>query len=145
MDIQLLPWSEATEIALPVRVEVFVKEQSVPEDLELDEYDSVATHAVLFEDNLVLGTGRVFQKDLTSHVFYIGRLCVLKKYRGAGYGAYLFKTLIEYAKQQGATECRLHAQMVSQLFYKKFGFVADEDIFMEAGIEHVLMRLAMTK
>jgi len=61
MDIQLLPWSEAAEIALPVRMEVFVKEQSVPEDLELDEYDPVATHAVLFEDNLVLGTGRVFQ------------------------------------------------------------------------------------
>jgi predicted GNAT family N-acyltransferase len=145
MDIQLLPWSEAEEIALPVRIEVFVKEQSVPEDLELDEYDPVATHAVLFEDNLVIGTGRVFQKDVTTHVFYIGRLCVLKKNRGAGYGEFLFKTLIEYAKQQGAIECRLHAQMVSQLFYKKFGFVADPEIFMEAGIEHVLMRLAMAK
>ena len=145
MDIQLLPWSEAVEIALPVRIEVFVKEQSVPEDLELDEYDPIATHAVLFEDNLVIGTGRVFQKDVTTRVFYIGRLCVLKKYRGAGYGEYLFKTLIEYAKQQGAIECQIHAQIVSQLFYKKFGFLADEDIFMEAGIEHVLMRLAMTK
>ena len=145
MDIQLLPWSEAAEIALLVRIEVFVKEQSVPEDLELDEYDPIATHAVLFEDNLVIGTGRVFQKDVTTRVFYIGRLCVLKKYRGAGYGEYLFKTLIEYAKQQGAIECQIHAQIVSQLFYKKFGFVADAEVFMEAGIEHMLMRLAMTK
>ncbi|BDW11056.1 acetyltransferase [Polynucleobacter sp. SHI8] len=143
MDIQLLKWQQAEEIALPIRTEIFVNEQSVPLDLELDEYDIEATHALLWVDGLTVGTGRVFKKEITSNVFFIGRLCVLKRYRGLGYGEYLMKTLIQHARQQGATECCIHAQSISQLFYKKLGFIAHPEIFMEAGIEHVLMTLTV--
>ena len=145
MDIQLVKWEEGQEIALPIRIEVFVKEQSVPLDLEQDEYDSVAIHALLWVHGQAIGTGRVFKKDIDSNHFFIGRLCVLKKYRGSGYGEYLMKSLIQYAQQQGATECCIHAQTISQLFYKKLGFVAYPETFMEAGIEHVLMKLTMTQ
>jgi GNAT superfamily N-acetyltransferase len=144
MDIQLLTWQQAEEIALPIRIEVFVKEQSVPFDLEQDEYDSVATHALLWVDGQTIGTGRVFKKDMNSNVFFIGRLCVLKKYRGLGHGEYLMNALIKYAQQHGASACCIHAQTNSQLFYKKLGFVAHPETFMEAGIEHVLMQLTMT-
>jgi predicted GNAT family N-acyltransferase len=145
MDIQILTWQQAEEIALPIRIEIFVKEQSVPLDLELDQYDIEATHVLLWVDGQAIGTGRVFKKDNTSDIFFIGRLCVLKRYRGLGNGEYLMKTLIQYAQQQGATECCIHAQSMSQLFYKKLGFVAHPETFMEAGIEHVLMQLTVTQ
>ena len=144
MDIQLQTWSQAEEIVMPIRIEVFVKEQSVPEDLERDEYDIDATHALLIVDGQTIGTGRVFQKDALSKTYFIGRLCVVKKYRGVGYGEPLMKKLIDHALQQGAQECCIHAQRVSQLFYKKLGFIAEPDVFMEAGIEHVVMKLAMS-
>jgi len=145
MDVQLVKWEEAQEIALPIRIEIFVKEQSVPLDLEQDEYDYEATHALLWVDGQAIGTGRVFKKDVATDVFFIGRLCVLNRYRGLGHGEYLMNTLIEYAQHQGATECCIHAQNMSQLFYKKLGFIADSETFMEAGIEHVLMKLTMTQ
>ena len=144
MDTQLLTWQQAEEIALAIRIEIFVKEQGVPLDLEQDEYDLKARHALLWVDGQAIGTGRVFEKDNDSKVFFIGRLCILNRYRGAGIGEYLMKTLIEYAKKQGAVECCIHAQSMSQLFYKKLGFIAEQEIFMEAGIEHVLMKLTMT-
>jgi predicted GNAT family N-acyltransferase len=144
MDIQLLTWHQAEEIALPIRIEIFVKEQGVPLDLEQDEYDFKATHALLWVDGQAIGTGRVFKKDIDSKVCFIGRLCVLNRYRGGGKGKKLMKALIEYAKQQGAVECCIHAQSMSQLFYKNLGFIAEQEIFIEAGIEHVLMKLTMT-
>jgi predicted GNAT family N-acyltransferase len=144
MDIQLQPWFNAEEIVMPIRIEVFVKEQSVPEDLERDEYDINALHALLIVDGQTIGTGRVFQKDTQSKTYFIGRLCVIKKYRGVGYGESLMKKLIAYAQQQGAQECCIHAQRVSQLFYKKLGFMTEPEVFMEAGIEHVVMKLAMS-
>lgn len=144
MDIQLQTWFQAEETVMPIRIEVFVKEQSVPEDLERDEYDIDAIHALLIVDGQTIGTGRVFQKDALSKTYFIGRLCVVKKYRGVGYGELVMKKLIEHAQQQGATECCIHAQRVSQLFYKKLGFIAEPDVFMEAGMEHVVMKLAMS-
>ena len=144
MDIQLQTWFKAEEIVMPIRIEVFVKEQSVPEDLERDEHDVNASHALLIVDGQTIGTGRVFQKDIQSKTYFIGRLCVVKKYRGVGYGELLMKKLIEHAQQQGAQECCIHAQRVSQLFYKKLGFIAEPEVFMEAGIEHVVMKLAMS-
>jgi predicted GNAT family N-acyltransferase len=143
MNIQILTWRQAEDIAMPLRIEIFVKEQSVPFDLEQDEFDSFAMHALLWLDDQVIGTGRVFKKDPSSNVYFIGRLCVLKKYRGAGYGENLMKTLIHYAKEKGAAKCCIHAQTISQLFYKKLGFVAHPETFKEAGIEHVLMTLTM--
>lgn len=144
MDIQLQTWFQAEETVMPIRIEVFVKEQSVPEDLERDEYDIDAIHALLIVDGQTIGTGRVFQKDALRKTYFIGRLCVVKKYRGVGYGELVMKKLIEHAQQQGATECCIHAQRASQLFYKKLGFTAEPKVFMEAGIEHVVMKLAMS-
>ena len=141
--IQLYTWDKAEELVLPIRLEVFVKEQSVPIDLELDEYDFVAHHAVLSHDGFPIGTGRVFKKNLNDDIFYIGRLCVQKKYREMGFGQQIMKELIQYAQTQGAKACRLHAQTASQFFYKKLGFKSSNEHFMEAGIEHVLMTLTM--
>ena len=139
----LYTWDKAEELVLPIRIEVFVKEQSVPIDLEVDEYDFIAHHAVLIHDGFPIGTGRVFKKNLNQDTFYIGRLCVQKKYREMGFGQQIMKELIQYAQQHGAKECCLHAQTTSQFFYKKFGFESSKENFMEAGIEHVLMSLAM--
>jgi len=142
-DIQLYSWDKAEELVYPLRLEVFVKEQGVPIDLELDEYDSQAQHAVFYHDGFPVGTGRVFKKNFEENTFYIGRLCVLKKYREMGYGEQIMNSLIQFAKSHQAKECCLHAQTVSQYFYQKFGFKASGDTFMEAGIEHVVMNLTM--
>jgi predicted GNAT family N-acyltransferase len=144
MDIQLFNWGQAEDLALPVRLQVFVKEQGVPLDLEVDEYDPIAKHAVIFDDGVPIGTGRVFKKNPNSETFFIGRLCILKKYRDMGYGQELMATLIKHARQQSAQTCCLHAQTISQFFYKKFGFIATGDTFMEAGIEHIQMQLTVS-
>ena len=142
-DIQLYSWDKAEELVYPVRLEVFVKEQGVPIDLELDEYDLKAQHVVFYHDGFPVGTGRVFKKNFEEDTFYIGRLCVLKKYREMGYGEQIMNSLIQFAKSHQAKVCCLHAQTVSQYFYQKFGFKASGDTCMEAGIEHVVMNLTM--
>ena len=142
-DIQLYSWDKAEELVYPVRLEVFVKEQGVPIDLELDEYDLKAQHVVFYHDGFPVGTGRVFKMNFEEDTFYIGRLCVLKKYREMGYGEQIMNSLIQFAKSHQAKVCCLHAQTVSQYFYQKFGFKASGDTFMEAGIEHVVMNLTM--
>jgi predicted GNAT family N-acyltransferase len=143
MEIQLLNWKIAEVYALPIRIEVFVQEQNVPIDLEQDQYDSIALHAVLFVSGKAVGTARLFQESPVSNIFCIGRVCVLQNLRGQGYGYKMMEALIAQAKKMGSVECQIHAQLTSQSFYSKLGFVASSETFMEAGIEHVMMRLAM--
>jgi predicted GNAT family N-acyltransferase len=142
--IEFSSWSQCAEEIMPIRFEVFVDEQDVPPELEEDEFDQDATHAILQFYGVTIGTARIFQKVKDSKVFYIGRLSVLKKYRGLGLGQYLMQALINKAKEFGAAECVLHAQSPTQSFYETFGFKPCSDTFTEAGIEHVKMQLYLS-
>ena len=132
-DIQIMSWQAAQHLAYPVRYTVFVQEQGVPEELELDEEDITAWHAVLLVDGVAVGTGRLTASGK------IGRLAVLKKHRKRGYGAKLVHSLVNHGVTNGITNFYLHAQTCAQSFYEKLGFKANGSEFIEAGIMHIRM------
>lgn len=134
-------WAICREDAAPIRHEVFVIEQHVPEALELDEQDAACVHAVAYDEagRTMMGTGRLLPDG------HIGRMAVRKPYRGCGVGARLLLALMEVAQQRGECEVVLSAQLSAQAFYARYGFQAEGDTYMDAGIEHVLMRCALPR
>ena len=121
-----------------LRLEVFVKEQGVPEELELDALDETAIHAVASEGGIVVGTGRLI---LTAPgEAQIGRMAVRRSARRRGIGGQILRFLETEAKASGSTRVELHAQRYVSKFYRQHGYEEEGDPFVEAGIEHVLMR-----
>jgi predicted GNAT family N-acyltransferase len=125
------------EAAIGVRFRVFVEEQSVPPEEELDEYDAAATHAVALHDGTVVGTGRVILGEGPAR---IGRMAVDQPWRRNGVGGLLLTFLEEEARSQGATGFVLHAQEYVKSFYAAHGYQEHGEVFLEAGIRHVEMR-----
>ena len=134
--IQILSWEQAQAWACPIRLEVFVKEQGVPKELELDEDDPLAWHAVAELDTLIIGTARL-QKNGK-----IGRLAVIQAYRLQGVASAMMNALLKFGQQHGIKEFYLHAQIEALPFYEGFGLVANGPVFNEAGIAHQTMKKA---
>ncbi len=121
-----------------VRETVFVVEQNVPLDMEWDELDPQCHHVIARDSqNRPIGTGRLTPEHK------IGRMAVLKEWRGKGVGEALLRELIVKARQLGWAEVSLHAQVSAEGFYGKFGFQPVGERFDEAGIEHQSMRLEL--
>jgi predicted GNAT family N-acyltransferase len=140
ISIQITHWDEAKNQVMPIRHEVFIKEQEVPEELEWDEFDQNALHAIVKKENQVIGTARLI---IDKTIARVGRMAIQKEYREQGIGQKLLLTLIQTAKQMGAQECILHAQTHAIAFYAKADFEPHGPIFDEAGIPHVEMRLIL--
>jgi predicted GNAT family N-acyltransferase len=122
-----------------VRRAVFVVEQFVPEAEEWDDEDAVSRHVIAHAAaGDAIGTGRLVPHGTHAR---IGRMAVLKDWRGRGVGSALLRELIAMARDAGYVETRLHAQTHALAFYSKFGYIAVGDEFIEAGIPHVEMRL----
>ena len=132
MEILIKPWKEAQNDAFLVRQKVFIHEQKVPADLELDEYDALAAHALAYLDGDCIGTGRLV--DLGGGQAQIGRMAVLAQFRGAGMGKQILKKLIQLASSQGAKWIILHSQVAAIPFYEKQGFEVQGSMYDEAGI-----------
>jgi len=129
-------WQDNSEALSNVRRIVFIKEQHVPEALELDELDLVCHHVLITDaDNQPIATGRISPDGR------IGRMAVLKEYRGQGIGSALLAALLEYAGQEHYAGIYLHAQLTAIPFYEKHGFMVDGEPFMDAGILHKNMIL----
>jgi predicted GNAT family N-acyltransferase len=141
LDILIRPWQEAQKDAFRVRHEVFILEQRVPEDLEIDEFDLVAFHALAYSDNVCIGTARLHIND--DGLGQIGRMAVLSPFRNKGLGRQIMKALIETAKSKGVSSLVLHAQVSAIPFYEKLGFVANGPIYDEAGIPHRNMMMVL--
>jgi predicted GNAT family N-acyltransferase len=116
-----------------VRFKVFVDEQNVPEELEIDGYDDEATHVLILLDDQAIGTGRILADG------HIGRVAVLKKYRGQGVGKLIMKKLIEWAQENQLETLWLSSQWHARGFYIDLDFVCIGDRFEEAGIDHIKM------
>ena len=140
INISITNWSQAKDLVAPIRLEVFVYEQEVPEDMEWDELDQDALHAIVKKENQVIGTARLI---IDGQEAKIGRMAIKKEYREQGVGQKLLSTLIQTAKEKGAQECILHAQTHAIAFYAKAAFEPNGPIFDEAGISHVEMRLIL--
>jgi predicted GNAT family N-acyltransferase len=121
-----------------VREPVFVEEQRVPLELEWDELDPKCHHVIARDDaHRPIGTGRLTPEHK------IGRMAVLKEWRGRGVGEALLRALVERARELGLPEVSLHAQVDAIGFYEKFGFEGYGERFEEAGIQHQSMKLAL--
>lgn len=122
-----------------IRQEVFVKEQGVPPEVELDEFDTLqgpCKHILVEVDGNAVGTGRVRFVDEFGK---LERICVLKSYRNLGLGKVIVKELEQIAKEEGVEKVKLHAQTHAKQFYEKLGYEVQSDEFMEEGIPHYLM------
>jgi predicted GNAT family N-acyltransferase len=133
--IRLCNWDEARADARGIRELVFVREQGVPLALEMDDQDAYCDHALAYaEDGLAVGTGRLLPDG------HIGRMAVVKEWRGQGVGALLLQALMEQARQRRHARVRLNAQAYAAGFYRRYGFEVSGSEFMEAGIPHVPMQ-----
>jgi predicted GNAT family N-acyltransferase len=134
VSIRIAAWPEARADAMSVREAVFVVEQGVPPEIELDEWDPQCDHALALEPGgRAVGTGRLLPDG------HIGRMAVLRDWRGRGVGGAILAALVERAAARGMTRLVLNAQTHAAPFYARYGFVAFGDEFMEADIPHVAM------
>lgn len=121
-----------------IRFTVFVDEQRVPEDLEMDDRDRLCTHVLAFgDDDAAIGTGRIDGDGK------VGRVAVLASQRGRGVGAALMDHLHAIARRKQLEKVWCHAQVVAEPFYTRLGYRAVGEHFFEAGIEHVKMEMAL--
>jgi len=134
VSIRILPWPDARTDAMSVREAVFVVEQGVPPAIEIDEWDPQCDHALAFAPRgRVVGTGRLLPDG------HIGRMAVLRDWRGRGVGSAILAALVERAAARGMKRLVLNAQTHAVPFYATHGFVAFGAEFMEADIPHVAM------
>ena len=134
-----------------LRHEVFVVGQGVPVELERDELDASADHAVALDAaGAVVGTGRLVDGRIDQEgrlepgtpgtVGTVGRMAVAAAARGSGTGRALLDLLVRRAGERGLPEVELHAQLHARSFYERAGFTPFGEVYLEAGIEHLGMR-----
>ena len=136
--IELGPWEVLRAEAEPIRFEVFVDEQKVPPESELDEWDATSVHALAFDAaGRAVATGRLLPDG------HIGRMAVRREARGQGAGATVLRALMAAAQARGRTEVVLSAQTHALAFYERAGFVAEGPEYLDCDIPHRLMRRAL--
>jgi len=128
------------EQAWALRRRVFIDEQKVPEEIELDADDARALHALALEGGRPVGCGRMLARGDYAK---IGRMAVLAERRGAGIGRRVLQFLVERARQRGFRRAVLDAQLHAEGFYLKQGFTPVGEVFEEAGIMHRRMERAL--
>jgi len=137
LKIELRDWRAAEVEAKRIRFTVFVEEQRVPPELEMDEHDAQSVHALAYAEGKVVGTGRLLPDG------HIGRMAVLKDWRGRGAGRALLRALIDAARRRGDREVALNSQVQALGFYGAEGFQPEGAVYEEAGIPHQAMRLKL--
>ncbi|HNV27159.1 MAG TPA: GNAT family N-acetyltransferase [Nitrospira sp.] len=131
MRVKLVDWVDAEPLIRPVRETVFIHEQAVPEELEWDGLDPQCAHVLAWNgQGDAIGTARM-QPNGT-----IGRMAVLKDWRGRGAGRALLEALLDCAVRQELTRVTLSAQTHAIGFYERAGFHVVGELFIDAGIPH---------
>ena len=137
MKIKRLDSEQEWEQVVALRQEVFVEEQGVPPELELDGKDSSAVHFLVRIEDEVVGTCRLRQEGKLGKV---ERMAVKEGFRRQGIGSQLLTRLIRFANKEGLKKLNLHAQKQAVGFYQQQGFeITSSDIIQEAGIGHFSM------
>lgn len=141
LNFRTFRWGEpGTEEAQAIRRRVFIEEQSVPEEEEWDELDAVALHCLGLRAGVPVATGRMVLVDGTGK---IGRMAVLAEARGIGLGGEVLEALMDAAVAGGAAKLYLSAQTYAIGFYQRYGFRAEGPEYLDAGIPHRDMHLAL--
>lgn len=137
--IEIKP-NEDFSASYEIRKTVFVEEQNIPIENEMDGLDSVCFHIILYNDAAPVGSGRLY---VHLHVARLGRVAVLQNERGKGYATLICKALIDIAKRENAKRVTLDSQAYVVPLYEKLGFISEGDEFLEEGIPHVKMNLEL--
>ena len=126
-----------TKAIQALRMRVFVDEQGISREIEIDHLDDSAIHAVAYESDTIVGTGRLIL-DTSTHA-HIGRMAVDAPYRSIGVGSAVLAFLENCARSKGIKSVTLNAQHHAKEFYTKHGYQEQGDMFLEAGLLHVEM------
>jgi predicted GNAT family N-acyltransferase len=135
--------------ALAIRRAVFIEEQGVPVELEIDEHDGdpavlkTAVHVLGLVEGQPVSTGRLLLERDEQGYAHVGRVAVLAGERGKGYGAAVMGRLHALAVERGYRGITLAAQLHAIGFYERLGYVARGEVFLDAGIEHRWMDLEL--
>ncbi|MEO7391499.1 MAG: YbgC/FadM family acyl-CoA thioesterase [Ramlibacter sp.] len=142
VDVKAGAWDDLGTHAGRIRSQVFLEEQQIPAEMEWDDGDAAAIHAVAYNRlGQPIATGRLLQQ--APGVARIGRMAVHRALRGSGVGRQVLRALLDIAAARGDREAMLHAQRSAQDFYSGLGFHVRGETFEEAGITHIEMALAL--
>ena len=131
--VSLADWAKDKSILREIRKVVFIEEQSVPAELEWDEFDKNSTHYLVTDNKNPIATGRLKPDG------QIGRMAVIKSHRRLGAGSALLDFIIDHAKQSELEKVYCHAQVDAIDFYLQKGFEVTGEEFLDAGIPHQAM------
>lgn len=137
MEVTLGNSAELIAQAHIIRQQVFVVEQSIPQQLDLDGLDKEAVHVVVTDAGSLVATARLVQRDKWCAV--MARIAVLKQYRGAGVAKLLINALLSHAAKVGFTVIEIHAHAYLRDYYQRFGFHYVKDV--EIVGEHPLIEM----
>ena len=138
LKIEIVKWIDGLSQLKNIREKVFIKEQKVTPQLEWDGMDEKAIHFLVFNDKAAIGCARAIV--IKNHM-QLGRMAVLKEYRGQGIGSALIEKAMTTAKLNQLSAIYISAQCHAIDFYKKFGFEVTSDIYLDAEILHRDMTL----
>ena len=130
-------WDKLEQDAKFIRKQVFIIEQNIPEEEEWDDQDMISDHFVVYDQDQPIATARLLQNNS------VGRVAVLKTYRGQGIGRMIMLEIIRQAHQQDRKFLQLSSQVHAILFYEKLGFSIQGDAYDECGIPHIKMQLVI--
>lgn len=136
MTVKIVKTNEEREDAFQVRMSVFVEEQKVPKEEELDSYDETAIHFVGYDNEQPVAASRLRFEDEYGK---LERICVLQSSRGKHFGKMLMAEMEKEIIANDYKKAKLHSQTHAENFYKQFGYETVSEIFMDAGIPHVTM------
>ena len=128
-------YKELIEDAKMIRQKVFVEEQGF--ENEFDEIDERAYHVVVYQDKCAIATGRMYFEDEKTMI--LGRIAVIKEYRGTGLGNKVVKSLENKAKELNCTTVKLSAQQRAQMFYEKLGYQPIGEVYYDEWCPHITM------
>ena len=135
-------WDALGPDAARVRHAVFIQEQGIPADIEVDELDATAVHVVLRNRlGMPVATGRLLQHAPGEG--RIGRMAVERALRSGGWGRQVLRALEDAARARGDQRVLLHAQVQARAFYERAGYHIHGEPWMEAGIPHITMQRAL--
>jgi len=136
VNVKLVETPEEREDAYSVRKTVFIDEQNVPPEEEIDQYEDEAAHFVAYEGNSPIGAGRF---RLVDGYGKVERICVLKEARELGAGKAIMMEIENFAKAKEIHKLKLNAQTHAIPFYSRLGYEVASEEFMDAGIPHKAM------
>lgn len=139
LEIKFVDSKKEFNRVIDIRKTVFVEEQNVPLDLELDGLDSVSKHLIAYSDEEPVGCARLRINERAR----LERVAVLKQCRHRGFGKQIVNYVLDYCKNNNIYEIYLHSRIDTAGFYKKLGFKTRGKNFFEAGIEHIEMFLKL--